>query len=56
MESLLKHIPDMHNVEVSASANNKVKQMEAIIYSMTTKEPTHPNIIDPSWRHLIAKG
>ncbi|MDR2812333.1 MAG: signal recognition particle protein [Puniceicoccales bacterium] len=56
MESLLKHIPGMHNAEMGADASNKVKRTEAIIHSMTAKERANPNIIDGSRRLRIAKG
>jgi signal recognition particle subunit SRP54 len=56
MESLLKHIPGMHNAEIGADANEKVKQTEAINHSMTIKERANPNIIDGSRRLRIAKG
>ncbi|MDR1907128.1 MAG: signal recognition particle protein [Puniceicoccales bacterium] len=56
MESLIKHLPGMHNLNVGPETNNKVKQTEAIIYSMTAKERANPNIIDGSRRLRIAKG
>jgi signal recognition particle subunit SRP54 len=56
MESLIKHIPGMHNIEIGTDTNNKLKRTEAIIYSMTAKERTNPSIIDGSRRLRIAKG
>ncbi|MDR1590698.1 MAG: signal recognition particle protein [Puniceicoccales bacterium] len=56
MESLVKHIPGMHSLNVNSDANDKLKRAEAIIYSMTAKERANPNIIDGSRRLRIAKG
>jgi signal recognition particle subunit SRP54 len=56
MESLLKHLPGMHGVEMGTDANDKLKRTEAIIHSMTAKERANPNIIDGSRRLRIAKG
>ncbi|MDR1434994.1 MAG: signal recognition particle protein [Puniceicoccales bacterium] len=56
MESLVKHLPGMHNANIDSEANDRVKQTEAIIYSMTPRERSNPGIIDGSRRLRIAKG
>lgn len=40
----------------SDEAQKKLERMEAIIYSMTTKERKNPDILNPSRKHRIAKG
>lgn len=56
VDSLIKHFPGMGHVEIDPSANSKVKQVEAVIYSMTLKERSNPGIIDGSRKLRIAKG
>lgn len=56
VESLIKHLPGMHKLEIGAEANDRLKQTEAIICSMTLKERSNPSIIDGSRRLRIAKG
>ena len=56
MESLIKHLPGMHNLDIGDDANDRIKHTEAIIYSMTKKERANPGIIDGSRRLRIAKG
>ncbi|MDR2200599.1 MAG: signal recognition particle protein [Puniceicoccales bacterium] len=56
MESLIKHLPGTHHLNIGPEANDKLKQSEAIIHSMTAKERAKPEIIDGSRRLRIAKG
>jgi signal recognition particle subunit SRP54 len=56
MESLVKHLPGMHNVEIDVQTHDKIKHTQAIIHSMTPRERSHPEIIDGSRRLRIAKG
>jgi signal recognition particle subunit SRP54 len=56
MESLIKHLPGMHGIEIDAKANDKIKHTQAIICSMTAKERSNPGMIDGSRRLRIAKG
>ena len=56
VDSLIKHFPGMGHIEIDPSANSKVKQVEAVIYSMTLKERSNPGIIDGSRKLRIAKG
>ncbi|MDR0590715.1 MAG: signal recognition particle protein [Puniceicoccales bacterium] len=56
MESLIKHFPGMHNIEIDPKTGDKMKHTQAIICSMTPKERSRPEIIDGSRRLRIAKG
>ncbi|MDR1303303.1 MAG: signal recognition particle protein, partial [Puniceicoccales bacterium] len=56
MESLIKHLPGMHNVEIDPQTADKMKHTQAIIQSMTPRERSRPEIIDGSRRLRIAKG
>lgn len=49
LSSLSKKIPQ-------GVDDNQVKKVEAIVYSMTSEERQHPDIIDGSRRRRIAKG
>ena len=42
--------------EQTAQAEKKMARMEAMIYSMTPKERSNPDILNPSRKHRIAKG
>ena len=56
---LLKMIPGASKIKGLENAKVDEKQMgrvEAIIYSMTTKEKTNPEIINGSRKKRIAKG
>ncbi len=56
LSSILKMLPGMglpKDIEIDDDA---LKQTEAIIYSMTKKERTHPDIINPSRKKRIAAG
>ena len=58
---ILEMIPGMNQLtkrpEFNAAVNEKqMKRVEAIIQSMTSRERTHPTIIDGSRRRRIAKG
>lgn len=46
----------MKNVAVPDDAEANLKRTEAIIYSMTAKERSHPEILNPSRKNRIAKG
>ncbi|UPA28365.1 MAG: signal recognition particle protein [Verrucomicrobiota bacterium] len=56
LESLIKHLPGMHQLNLGPEANTRVQRTEAIIYSMTPKERANPGIIDGSRRLRIAHG
>ncbi len=57
MQDMLSMIPGMgnqlKNVEID---DNAMKGPKAIIQSMTEKERSNPNILNPSRKHRIAKG
>ena len=46
----------MKNMAVPDDAEANLKRTEAIIYSMTAKERSHPEILNPSRKNRIAKG
>ncbi len=50
MGSKLKNMPDMDEAE------RQLQKIEAIIYSMTKYERTHPDCLNPSRKNRIAKG
>lgn len=56
IESLIKHLPGMHQLNIGPEANARVQRTEAMIYSMTPKERANPGIIDGSRRLRIAHG
>lgn len=56
IESIIKHLPGVGNLNIGNEANDKLKQTEAIILSMTIKERTNPGIIDGSRKNRIANG
>jgi signal recognition particle subunit SRP54 len=56
MESILKMLPGMGNVELGGDAEGQLKRTEAIILSMTLQERRRPEIINGSRRGRIARG
>lgn len=56
MGSLIKMIPGLSGVQVGEREENKMKQTEAIILSMTPQERQNPNILNARRRLRIANG
>ncbi len=56
ISSLMKMLPGAHNMNISDSENGKLKQIQAIIQSMTIQERRKPSIIDQHRRSRIARG
>jgi signal recognition particle subunit SRP54 len=46
----------MKNLSVPDDADDNMKRTEAIIYSMTSKERSNPDILNPSRKNRIARG
>ncbi len=46
----------MKNVAIPDDAEDNMRRTEAIIYSMTAQERSHPEILNPSRKNRIAKG
>ncbi len=60
VKSLLDMVPGMKQltggVAMPEDMDKQFGRMEAIIQSMTPRERTHPDLIEPSRRHRIARG
>lgn len=56
LDQLLKMIPGMGDLKDVQVDERDIKRIEAIIYSMTTSERRHPEIINGSRRKRIAMG
>jgi signal recognition particle subunit SRP54 len=56
MESIMGMLPGMGGMKIGDDAEDKMKQAEAIIHSMTLKERRNPNILNGSRRLRIANG
>ncbi|TVR49090.1 MAG: signal recognition particle protein [Puniceicoccaceae bacterium] len=56
MESIIGMLPGMSGLKVGDEAEDKLKQTEAIIQSMTRQERLNPNILNGSRRQRIAHG
>ena len=56
MQSIMGMMPGMSGMKMDDKAEGQMKQSEAIILSMTTKERQMPNVLNASRRNRIAKG
>ncbi len=56
MQSIMGMMPGMSGMKMDDKAENKMKQSEAIILSMTLQERRSPNVLNASRRNRIAKG
>jgi|TARA_B110000037_G_scaffold217343_1_gene278185 signal recognition particle subunit SRP54 len=56
MQSIMGMMPGMSGMKMDDKAEGQMKQSEAIILSMTTKERQAPNVLNASRRNRIAKG
>jgi signal recognition particle subunit SRP54 len=56
MQSIMGMMPGMSGMKMNDKAEGQMKQSEAIILSMTTKERQAPNVLNASRRNRIAKG
>lgn len=56
LDSILGMMPGMSGVKVGDEAEDKIKQAEAIILSMTPQERRNPNVLNGSRRLRIATG
>ena len=56
MQSIMGMMPGMNGMKMDDKAENKMKQSEAIILSMTLQERRSPNVLNASRRNRIAKG
>lgn len=56
LSSLLKMLPGAAGINISNDGNDKLKQIKAIIQSMTIQERRKPGIIDQHRRLRIARG
>ncbi|BET66918.1 signal recognition particle protein [Opitutales bacterium ASA1] len=56
MQSVLGMLPGMSGVQIGDEAEDKMKQAEAIILSMTLQERRNPNVLNGSRRLRIARG
>ena len=56
IESIMKMLPFGKNLQINAEGDNKLKQTEAMILSMTQKERRNYRIINGSRKRRIAKG
>ncbi len=56
LSSILSMLPGMGIPKDLEIPDDATKSVEAIIYSMTMEERTHPDILNPSRKNRIAKG
>jgi signal recognition particle subunit SRP54 len=56
MQSIMGMMPGMSGMKMDDKAENKMKQSEAIILSMTLQERRSPTVLNASRRNRIAKG
>lgn len=56
MQSIMKMMPGMGNMQMDDRAEKQMKRSEAIILSMTLKERAKPNLLNASRRSRIARG
>jgi len=56
MDSILGMMPGMSGLKIGDEAEDRMKNAEAIVHSMTLKERRNPNLLNGSRRLRIAKG
>jgi len=56
LENILGMLPGMSNVQGLSIDEKQLKRTEAIVFSMTSEERTHPDILNARRRQRIARG
>ena len=60
LSTMIKYLPGMANLNISSAqieqSEKEMKKFRAIIGSMTSKERSHPKILDNSRKERVAKG